>query len=572
MAPRNASAAAAGLMTPLLSGFGPHAALRAVWGLVAIKAALFCVLALNTRFVMDEFWHFAQANYLGAGFFETIFPEKAVGYAIFFKLGHWLGWDAQSKLAAARALSAALGLGLCALVYAMARRLGQDRLTAAAAVLGLLAFSTFMERGFRLRSEPLAILFAAAALWVCLGDARRGRTVFCAGALSGLAFVTTQKAAYFNLGLGVALVAAALTARAPGLALRRGAWLLAGWGAAVAVYALALGGAAPGPVLRALVLGPVEVALHGGDLYPDIRVFLLQTVQRNALAYALCAIGLALAAAGWRRMDQAGRIHLVFTLVVAGLVFAHDQPWPYVFTMALPFLAPYGALALARLAALPRGPLAALALGAAVLAPGFARNLAYLEHDNRAQLAVVRTGEALIPPGAGYFDGIGMIPTREMAPRVWLDAMGMEAALRGGPQSAAARIFATDPPEVVIESYRLARLGPVIGRVLSESYVRVADNIRVQGADIAPGQERTFRVLRGREFAATGSGPGGACAEAMVGGAWRAAPLRLEPGTYRLRSCGAGGAPVRLAPAEMAGRLPPGQPEWTPLFLDIYTF
>lgn len=546
---------------------------RVLWALVALKITVFCALAVNTRFVMDEFWHFAQANYLGHGFFETIFPEKAVGYAVFFKLSHWIGWDAASKLLAGRLLTVLVTLGLLWLVHAMAQRQGHGRLAAAASVLLLLSFSTFMERAFRLRSEPLAIAFAAAALWICLRDSDRWRGLLLAGILSGLAFVTTQKAVYFNVALGVALVTTALMARAPGVAVRRGALLLGGWALAVAGYTLGLGGFAPWPVLRALVFGPLDIALNGSRYYPDIGIFVTQTLTRNALAYALCAMGLILALRAFPRLVEAARIHLIFTVIVTALVFSHDQPWPYVFTMALPFMASYGVFALTRLGTLPRGMVVATVLGAAILLPSLARNLAYIGHDNRVQLSVVRTAEALMPPGVGYFDGIGMVPTREMAPRVWLDARGLDQTLDAGTDSVVAQTFQTAPPEVVIETYRLTKLDPLLGPILSKSYLRVADNILIQGALILPGETRSFQVLRPRAFVAVARGTTGpTCAQVMIDGLWRELPPLLDRGHYLMRSCDGADNPVWLLPTEQAARLPTSTPERRPLFVEIYQY
>ncbi|MBC7285717.1 glycosyltransferase family 39 protein [Hoeflea sp.] len=563
----------AGMANRTLGGQRTPVEERVLLALVALKIMVFCALAVNTRFVMDEFWHFAQANYFGHGFFETIFPEKAVGYAAFFKVSHWIGWDAVSKLLAGRLLTVLITLGLLWLVYAMAQRQGHGRLAAAASVLLLLSFSTFMERAFRLRSEPLAIAFAAAALWVCLRGSDRWRSLLLAGILSGMAFVTTQKAVYFNVALGVALVTTALMVRAPGVAMRRGALLLGGWALAVAGYALSLGGFAPWPVLRALVLGPLDVALNGGRYYPDIGLFVTQTLTRNALAYALCAIGLILTLRAFPRLVDAARVHTVFTVIVTALIFSHDQPWPYVFTMALPFMASYGVFALTRLATLPRGMVVATVLGAAILLPSLARNLAYIGHDNRAQLSVLRTAEALMPSGAGYFDGIGMVPTRDMAPRVWLDARGIDETLYAGADSLVAQTFQTAPPEVVIETYRLTKLDPLLGPILSESYLRVADNILMQGALILPGETRSFQVLRARAFVVVARGTTGpACAQVMIDGLWRELPPSLDRGHYLMRSCDDAGNPVWLIPAEQAGRLPISTPERRSLFVGIYQY
>ena len=129
---------------------------HAVWivgSAVAVKLAFFFILAVNTQFVMDEFWQFGQSKYLGNGFFETIWPAKAVGYAVFFDLAHWIGWDATSALIAGRLTTAALSVATVGIVYKIARKLGHSRIEALLSVLLLLCMSTFIERAFRLRAE-----------------------------------------------------------------------------------------------------------------------------------------------------------------------------------------------------------------------------------------------------------------------------------------------------------------------------------------------------------------------------------------------------------------------------------
>src|SRR5688500_14475418 len=62
--------------------------------IIVAKVILLFILAWNTRFVMDEFVQLGWAKYLGNGLFETVWHPKAVGYVIFYKLAHLIGWDA----------------------------------------------------------------------------------------------------------------------------------------------------------------------------------------------------------------------------------------------------------------------------------------------------------------------------------------------------------------------------------------------------------------------------------------------------------------------------------------------
>jgi hypothetical protein len=463
---------------------------------IAIKIALLFVLAVHSRFVMDEFVQLGAAKYLGHGFFTTIWPPKAIGYAIFFKLAHLIGWDAVSTLIAGRIETALLACGTVALVYGIAPALGQDRVRALAVVLVLLCFSNFLERSYRTIAEPVATFFAVAALLVVV----RGRTdqagrIMAAGALAGLSFLTTQKALYFDLALGLALTGDAMLGRQFGAVVKRGGWLVLGWLIPVAGYCLIFGDRDPLAVARNLILGPTIIAGRGGGDYGGLRQFVVQTLEVNLLLYLFCFAGMALALLRIRRLERPRRIALIFTLVITALVFAHDQPWPYVFVMAQPFIALWVAEPFERLAA---GKALHLRLAWAVLGVGvaasFARNAQMLPIDNRDQLALVARAEALVGPDDVYFDGIGVLPNRREPSTLWIDRHYVLKTLREGSNSEAYRVFADTPPKLVIWSYRMDAIGPVVAPLIDRSYVQVAPNIRLAGQRLTPGKAQVFDV------------------------------------------------------------------------------
>jgi hypothetical protein len=503
--------------------------------LIAFKIGLLFILAWNSRFVMDEFVQLGWPKYLGHGLFVAVWHPKAVGYVLFYKLAHLIGGDAVSILLVGRMQTAVLACATLAIVYACARALGRDRLRALAIVLVLLGFSNFMERSFRTIAEPLAVFFAAASLLVVLrGDPDKRRDALSAGVLTGLAFLATQKSLYFNLALGLALVGDALLARRYRQALERGAWLVFGWAAAIAVYCFVFGGTAPLPVLKNLLLGPLEVATHGADAYGNLRQYVVQTLARNSLLYAFCFAGMALELARIASMEGRKRIALIFTLVIAAFVFAHNQPWPYVFIMALPFMALWSLVLFDRLEerSIYR-PVAAAALGVFIVA-SFVRNVEYLRYGNSAQLGLVARAEALVGPNDIYFDGVGMLPDRKEPSTLWLDRMAVLTTLREGRNSEAYRMFAQHPPKLILWSYRMDAIAPVVAPLIRDSYVRVAPNLRIAGAVVRRGEAVSFNVpIAGRYALYDGAGR-------PLGGA----PVTLArgPRTVRLR----GGPAVAL--------------------------
>lgn len=444
----------------------------AIRAFVLVKIAILLVLAVNTRFVMDEFWHFTQPVYLFDGTFETIWPKKAVGYAVFYELSHLIGWDTRSMLITGRLTTACLALALTWCIYKCACALGYERITALLAVALLLSFSNFIERGFRLRSEPLATMFAAFAVLVIIRyEADRAKTLLIAGLLCGFAFVTTQKSVYFNFALGVALVIDAICMRSFTCAIKRGGLLILGWAFAIVIYGALLGGPAMLQVLEVLFLGPVELARNGGSYYEGLDAYVWQTLLRNPLQYGLVVVGFVLSVTRLRKLDNAARIFLVYTVVLTAFVFFHNQTWPYVFAMALPFLAVYGAAAATfflrhskRWTAIMVGVIIAIAVQSTV------RNVQYMNHDNRAQLALAQFAEARLAKDDTYFDGIGMIPSRRMEPRLWLDAQGVRKTKEEGQNSALYSALLGAEPHLVISTYRTDNLGEVFNSVLEIRY------------------------------------------------------------------------------------------------------
>jgi hypothetical protein len=548
-----------------------HRRARLIIGaLIALKLVLLFVLALNSRFVMDEFGQLGYAKYLGNGLFDTVQPPKAVGFAVFYKLAHLMGWDAPSILIVGRIQTALLACATMAIVYACARALGENRVRALAVILVLLCFSNFIERIFRTIAEPLALFFAAAALLVIVrGQADKARYVIAAGVLSGLAFLATQKSVYFNVALGLAIVADAALALRYRDAAVRGSWLVLGWLIPIVGYCFLFGGTNPLAAAESLVFGPIEVATRGGAEYGGLRRYVLQTLTRNALLYLFCFTGMILELACIRRLDGRRRIALIFTVVITALVFTHDQPWPYVFIMALPFIALWSLTLFDRIPAdAGYRRLAWAALGLAI-ALSFGRNLFYLRFDNADQLRLVQRAESLVGPRDRYFDGIGMLPNRSEPSTLWLDRHYVLRTLHEARDSEAYRIFSKDPPKVILWSYRMDAIYPVVAPLIRDSYVHIAPNLKIAGRQLTLAQPAVFDVpIAGRYslYSKSGTAVQGTL---EVNGMVFDSMVQMQGGrnTIVLRS---GGAEVLLLPEGLyAGRFE-DKPDNPLLFGDVY--
>ncbi|MBE5073421.1 hypothetical protein IM511_03765 [Erythrobacteraceae bacterium E2-1 Yellow Sea] len=474
---------------------------------LAIKIALLIALSFNAIVVMDEFVQLGYAKYLGSELFSTIWPVKAVGYAVFYKLAHLVGWDAVSTVVIGRVMTAALGCGVVAMVYHSARALGSSRSQALVGIVVLLSFSNFIERIFRTRAEPLAVFFAVASLLVVLRGGPTARRILGAGVLTGLAFITTQKSIYFNVALGVALVVDAAFNRDWRYCVGRGALLISGWLLPVIAYCFIFGGLAPLPVAHNLFFGPSELVSDVPRLYEAMGRFVLDTLTKNVILYMSCIVGMCIAVVRIRQLDNRSRIALIFSVLICAFVYSHNQPWPYVFVMALPFLVLWIPTLIEAASGKARNlELLTLILGVAV-ALSFVRNVQYLmQFGNAEQFSIVRNAERLTAPNEIYFDGVGILPNRDEPTALWLDRLMVQRSLAEGEASELYEIFQRVPPRTLIWSYRMALVEPVIRHQLNSSYVKVAANIRVPGRYLEKGSPTVFDVPISGRYALYSSG------------------------------------------------------------------
>lgn len=442
---------------------------------IAFKVVLIFIFAWHIRLVMDEFAQLGYAKYFTNGLFDTIQPPKAVGFAVFYQLAHLIGWNATSIILVGRMQTALLSCGTLLLVYACARALGEQRVRSLLIVLVLLCFTNFMERIFRTRSEPLALFFAlAAVLMILRSPALNARKILIAGLLSGLAFLVTQKSAFFNLALGLGLVLDAALRKDVITAIVRSFYLTLGWLLPAVAYCLIFGGSDPLRIAEGLIFGPVEVAVNGSEAYDGLRVYVLQTLVDNTVLYLLCFSGMMIAVKRFRNSPEKNRIALIFSLVITALVFTHSQPWPYVFIMALPFISLWSLTPLDYIFTHSGKPvlrLFFLTITALALLSSYFTNLSYLKIDNIRQLEMVTRAEALLKPDEKYFDGIGMLPNRLEPTTLWLDNWYVLKTQQEGKGSEAWQVLTQSPPKVILWSNRLSKIYPVIAEAINNSYV-----------------------------------------------------------------------------------------------------
>ena len=444
---------------------------------------------------MDEFLQGAFSIIIPDGFYRGYDPVKSVLYAYVFEVARRLTHDAASLMIAARLEGLGLALaGLC-LVGWISRRLGRTTREALFAVAVLLSFSNFMERSFRVRSDSVAVFFIVTSMTAATWAGSVAAAV--SGLLAGAAFLSTQKAAFAVLGLGLGWACGMTRSGARVRAFGEAVAFCGGFAAAVLAYGAWFGAGGPGAlvVVKMVFLSPLDFAAHGRSYYDGLEVYVAQTLGRNVLAWSLCAAGLILAAVRVRALSDAERRLFAVAAVVTPFVFFGAQTWPYAFVMpmvALAIFAPEVPRAVAAWA--PSRTAAALVALLAGLAFSFPRNVRYLRVSNADQLDTVREIEGLLEPEDRYLDGTWMIATRRHAGKIWWDGPALraiaESAARGD-TSELDRAFG-ERPKVVVLNYRTMGIGPFLARYVIGSYVRVAPNALLAGVQLQGGGDTLF--------------------------------------------------------------------------------
>ena len=564
-------------VTPAKDGAG-RAGLRLELPLalfLLLKVILFAGLALNSRYTMDEYTQASYALKIPEGFYRGIDPIKTVLYVYVFDVAHRLSDSAVGLMICARLEGALLALATAALTYGVSRRLGRSVLEALFAVATLFSFSNFMERAFNVRSDTVAVFFAMAAFFAATGTSAAGGA-FLAGVLAGAAFLSTQKAVYALVALAAGIVASETTRAGLRRSVGRAAAFALGASAALLAYAGWFGGRDFVGVIRMVFESPLRFAPLGNNPhYADIGRFVRQTLERNPVPYTLCALGLLAVAGTWREQSPRVRLAATSTLVVGFLVFRHNQPWPYAFVMALPFLSLWASEALrfaASRAGVSAGSLTAVALS--LLAMSIPRNLEYFRIDNRAQNEVTAVAESLLGPNDRYFDAVGMVPTRQMSAFVSWEAMILARVRENAAHGDVREIEETfeGRPKLWIDNYRVDAAREPLRPFLEPSYVRVHRNVLLSGAALPVSGEVSFENRWPGSYRLWDRDGRPVAGLFRVDGMEVSGTVHLDAGPHRIgRVPSPAVEPRWLLPAvaSLPGSLPPPAPPYD-LFASVY--
>lgn len=437
-------------------------------------AILAIVYALRLPVVMDEFQGASAVDRLLNGVpYRDFVPYKNV-------LGYYLQLPV---LAVVRdpwwgliTLRVCLVLvnGLFLLVLAMQLR---PLVTPAAAMIStslLACMTTFVERGHELRVDQLAGWLGAFGLLAVVRE-RPGR----AGFLLGLAFLFSQKAAFFMAAGAAAALVLALDRDRGGLA------FMARYSAVAALTVLAYFAvwsllAGPGRVLGGMFPHALDVAMR--DPYMRRWWMWLQSGLQNPVFWGMCVVGIV---SGFGRRC-ATRGAAAFATTLLGLSLAHRQPWSYFIASLAPALAVAVAIGIDAMLGAARGRRLAMGvLSAAYVILGLFLPLSFaptlLTRSNAHQRDVIRSANGLLGTRGSYLAGVHLIRFHPHQPPSlgWLDAGRLGRLHAGGEAIVESYLdsLRSSPPDLVIDNYRVRQLPCSIRLELDRRYVAVGEGL-----------------------------------------------------------------------------------------------
>lgn len=457
---------------------------RAFWicvvGFACLYLALQWLYSRRLPLNVDEFHGAAEVYRLFTEMpYRDYRPYKTVlGY--YLQVPGLMGSEGWEGLIALRRYMAVLSAAALIVLVAVLEKLFRREAIVIGAGL-LVIMSTFLERSAEIRVDMLtgwAGVFTLVAL--LLGYP------FAGGFIAGVAFLVSQKGAFYVVaGLLALLTAQMWHGRLQ--AFKQGARFLGGGGIALALYLVVwvlLAG--PSAVFEPTFGGAADVARR--NVYSGLRASWVVSIFHNPLFYVLAALGVASALiSGFLERDEAGdlgarndRLLTVFVVVLLFQALGYAQAWPYFLLIVVPVLA----VAVIRFLngrlgrRSPLGlstPLAVLIGLFGLIVPVFSILVA-LNGTTEDQEAVFRAARSAVDPDEAYWAGSNFLYDRSQVGVLgWLDRYNLSAFRASSPEArqAALEVLASNPPAVVVNNYRLDSLPHEFQQFLGNNYLRV---------------------------------------------------------------------------------------------------
>ena len=406
-----------------------------------------------------------------------------------------------------------LSLIIFILTFSISRQL-HNLPIAITSVAFLASYTTFLDRSIRIRADLLSTLLSLPALWVLLSKKPSNYLFGLAGMFLGIATLSTQKAIYFVIAFGIALLGRELTLyglnkRFLSEFLKKTILSSLGFFIPIIIFIIWLNVT---DQFHQFVYDGIKHAGNAGlfnNTYKEAtKVYLKQTIIRNPGIWFFSIVGMILYVLnGIRKNDQ--NINIVeydkkhsyialslWMLSLMILVFNHKVKFPYVFLNLSPSLAICAAFCFVYFMTNIGGVklkntslfyYAVLFLSSlVVIIPAINRHYENLK-DNAlivAQRAIMHRVDDLTALDDYVFDGIGMAVTRRKATPYSMTARWFNERKRRLEYDII-KWLKTNKPIVMILNYRIKYLDLNEKTFISDNYLRDWANVFVVGKRIS---------------------------------------------------------------------------------------
>jgi hypothetical protein len=523
-APAEAESAAKRVSAAISQAFATH--LVAIVVLCSAAYALIEVLyVLRLPMIADEFDGAYDVYRLRSELpYSEFTPYKTV-------LGYYLelpplllARSLWSGLIGTKLLLTALNAGATVAAALLAAR----RFSARAVVLALpmwLCMSDWLERSSELRVDALTSWVGLFALFALLASRPA-----VAGVIAGIALLVSQKGIYFLPSSIAGLIAISLVGIRPRECARALLRFCAAYALSVLCY-LAFWSMLSSwhSTTQATFFAHHSIAFE--DLYPHIRRFWAQSLERNPVFYtvtigslvALCAHVLGKTRLEAERAPAPARDAMLFgyALLFTSCVVWHKQPWPYFFVLIVPtaFIVQVwaiefawcacdhfvqrstasGALSRPWIARAPLTLLIGVCVVGAVQPAQRAREI--LQLDNDYQHHMLTLASALVAPNEYYLAAADMLYTRTQSSALLRRvSLSRQRELAENPIGTSIEILNDlyqRPPKILIRNERFRSFPKVIVEYLRDNYAHFWGSIDLYAPKVRATDAHRYIVFAG---------------------------------------------------------------------------
>ncbi|MBL0211790.1 MAG: hypothetical protein IPQ13_12920 [Holophagaceae bacterium] len=479
------------------------------WGLggaLALLALFSIYLALNRIYQVDEAQNVFMARIIGTGQTGTYYTNAPV-----WLMGP-LAWLARSVPVSTdlfmwnRLIFLGLFWANVALI-ALNTGIKLRSLQGLAVLLGAATLAPLWDYGFEIRHDNLILTGLLLTWWIGRTGPAGKSSYFFIGFLAVLLQFVAFKAFVYVLPISAAFLAFPSPAHRQGRVRLAAMWIA---GAAVALILCRLAYLRTGlwTVYLAGLQGGLDAS--GGGTRFGAGMSLSRTLVQTPLLLAIAAAALwnvgrnlrfrGLASLGW---EGAGPEALLFLAMLIAF-FVNPTPFPYNLVNLVPFAFLLGFRFLGpELEGLSVRP-AVLAMASGVLCfthvvPFMAATWRHLDWNNERQEQLMRTAEAFTDSSRdAVYDAIGMVPTRPSIHFQWfLHSLNIQSFLKEK-SPGIQELLGSNPPVVLIPSYRTDWLRQEDWTFIQSRYVPLADDFWVLGQALATGGGECMILHSGR--------------------------------------------------------------------------